>query len=154
MGKIVWLEAWRCNRIEKLRQEALQGFPWSKLSRFLEEMLEPSLDHLSPPKRFTVDEAVYRLAFEAYVSGIEMNRRGEAECPPERPEPERRSWYQRIFGREGDELISRIAQDMELFHCLDDWTCQSVLVFFEEVTVRWFLHGVDYGIRLRKRRLL
>ncbi|SFS84192.1 hypothetical protein [Marininema halotolerans] len=154
MGKVVWLEAWRCHRMEKLREEALHGFPWSKLSRFLEEVLEPSLSFLSPRKRFSVDEAVYRLAFEAYVCGIESSRKGEAECPPERTENERRRWCNDVFGQEGDELVSRVAREMDLFHHLDEWTSQSVLVFFDEVALRWFLHGIDYGIRLRKRRLL
>ncbi|SDW91753.1 hypothetical protein SAMN05444487_107194 [Marininema mesophilum] len=154
MGKVVWLEVWRCNRIEKLREEALHGFPWGKLSRFLEEVLEPCLSFLSPRKRFTLDEAVYRLAFEAYVCGIEGCRRGEVECPPERSEVERRRWCNEVFGQEGDELVSRIARDMDLFYHLDEWTSQSVLVFFDEVALRWFLHGIDYGIHLRKRRLL
>lgn len=154
MGKVVWLEAWRLTRMEKLRQEALSVFPWGKLSQMVDTILEPTLRNLNPGQRLAVDEAVYRIAFEAYVCGMESSRRGELECPPERPSQERRRWGQRVFGYGGSRLIGQIAEDLNLFRQMDEWTIQSVMYFFEEVTALWFMHGVDYGIRLRKRRFL
>ncbi|SMO79484.1 hypothetical protein [Melghirimyces algeriensis] len=153
MGKVVWLEAWRLNRVEKLRQDALFSFPWNKLSQIIDHILDPSLQILSSRQRFVVDEAIYRIAFEAYVYGMEASRKGEAECPPERPEAERKQWCERVFGFEGSRLIGRIVEDLHLFRQLDEWTIQSMMYFFEEVTSKWFLEGVDYGIRLRKQGL-
>ncbi|MDR6226921.1 hypothetical protein [Desmospora profundinema] len=154
MGKVVWLEAWRLNKLERVRQEALACFSWGKLSRLVENVLEPTTRSLSPHKRFVVDEAVYRLAFESYIQGIQFSRRGAEECPPNLPFTERRNWYNRCFREEGDHLVGRIAEEMELFFHVDEWTCQSVLLFFDEVAIRWFLEGIDFGIQLRKRRLL
>ncbi|OYD06503.1 hypothetical protein [Paludifilum halophilum] len=150
MGKIVWLEAYRVRRLEKMRHEALLGFPWGKLSKMINEVLEPSTRTLAFPKRYAVDEAIYRLAFEAYVSGIDYSRRGEMECPPSRPEGERRRWCDRVYRESGDDLINRVIQDLDLFRHLDEWTIQSVFYFMEEVASRWFIQGVDYGIRLRQ----
>ncbi|PTX58216.1 hypothetical protein C8P63_11890 [Melghirimyces profundicolus] len=154
MAKVIWLEAWRLNRAEKLRQEALFGFPWGKLSKMIDTILEPAVENLPSRQRLAVDEAVYRMAFEAYVSGMEVSRKGEMECPPGRPEQERRDWCQRVFGLDGSRLIGRIAEDLDLLRSMDEWTIQSVMYFFEEVTSQWFMKGVDYGIRLRKGRLL
>lgn len=154
VSKVVWLEVWRLNRVEKMRQEAFYGFPWGKLSRLIDSVLEPAVSSLDTLQRLAIDEAVYRLAFEAYVSGMEASRRGETECPPSLPASERRRWCDRIFGYGGSRLIGQIAEEMDVFRQLDEWTIQSVMYFFEEVTSRWFIQGVDYGIRLRKRGIL
>lgn len=154
VAKVVWLEAWRLNRMEKMRQEALYGFPWGKLSRLIDSVLDPTVNSLPAPQRFAVDEAVYRLAFEAYVSGMEASRRGEDECPPGLPESERRRWCERVFGFGGSRMIGGIAEDLDVFRQMDEWTIQSIMSFFEEVASRWFIHGVDYGIQLRRQRLL
>jgi hypothetical protein len=154
MGKIISLEAYRLNKLERVRQEALACFSWGKLSRLVDEVLEPTTRSLSPHKRFIVDEAVYRLAFESYLHGIQSCRRGAVVCPPDRSFTERRNGYNRFFREQGDRLVGRVAEEMDLFFHVDEWTCQSVLLFFDEVATRWFLEGIDFGIQLRKRRLL
>lgn len=154
MGKIVWLEAYRGNRIEKMRHEALMGFPWGKLSKMVDEILAPTTRLLTPQQQYVAEEAVYRLAFEAYLTGMESSRRGERECPPGRPEKDRRHWFHRVYRDSGNQLMGQVAQDLDLFRYLDEWTIQSVLAFMEEVGIKWFIQGVDEGIRLRRRGTL
>lgn len=152
MAKIISLESRRAEHTERLRQQALAGFPWSELIEYVRVILNPVTSHLPVNKRWMVEESVYRLAYESFLLGIQASRKIYREA---RDGTEKSLWKERVeedFRAEGDRLISQTAHDFQLFQILDEWLSQSVIVVMEDLMPRWLTRGVEYGLLLRKQR--
>jgi hypothetical protein len=154
VAKIISLEARRAEHSERMRRQALAGFPWNELTEYTRVILNPVTSRLPVNKRWIVEESVYRLAYESFLLGIQASRRVYWEV---RGGAEKSLWkeiVERDFRAEGDRLISQTAHDFQLFQVLDEWLCQSVLVVLEDLMPRWLIRGVEYGLLLRKQRRL
>ncbi|MGI6128083.1 MAG: hypothetical protein ACOYEF_14300 [Planifilum sp.] len=152
MAKIISLESRRAEHTERVRQQALAGFPWNELTEYTRAILHPVTSRLPVNKRWMVEESIYRLAYESFLLGIHASRRIYWEV---RNGAETSRWkesVERDFRAEGDRLISQTAHDFQLFQVLDEWLSQSVIIVMEDMMPRWLVRGVEYGLLLRKQR--
>ena len=75
MTKIISLESRRAEHTERLRQQALAGFPWGELMEYVRVILNPVTSRLPVNKRWMIEESVYRLAYESFLLGIQASRK-------------------------------------------------------------------------------
>ncbi|WP_124726435.1 hypothetical protein [Staphylospora marina] len=70
MGSVIHMSELRAAREEQLRLTALRLFPWDEMDRVCRRRLSPFYGGLSEQKRVILLEMTYRLAYEAFLSGM------------------------------------------------------------------------------------
>lgn len=146
---VILFDRMKAERIKQIREAALRGFPWHELEKYQDLILEPTMRYLTLSQRNLIDEGVYRLAYEMYGLGIGACSRIQSSTG----ENERRNLYDRYYREQGDHLIRWVANEFHFFSRFDEWTSQSLLFVLEDMAPRWFLLGVDYGIRRKRLKI-
>jgi len=156
MARVIPIERLQAARTERLRQEALEGFPWDRMDRFMDKVMIPTLVYLPEERQIPVCEALYRLAYEAFLLGITASRSIFYDRFPPRFSSRPMAWvgiYDEAYEHRGNELIQSIAEEFSLSLILSDWAVESVWIAMEAMVPEWFSLGVHHGLsqRLEKR---
>lgn len=155
MVRVIPIERLQAARQERLRQEALKGFPWDRMDRFMDKVMVPTLVYLSEERQISVCEAFYRLAYEAFLLGLTTSRTVFLDRRPPRHANRPLAWvglYDDAYEQTGKALIQSIVDEFGLF-ILTEWAVESVWIAMEALVPEWFSLGVHHGLsRLQEKR--
>ncbi|MDN4593626.1 hypothetical protein [Polycladomyces subterraneus] len=149
MAHVIPFERLQAAREERLRQEALEGFPWDQMDRFMDKVMIPTLVYLPEERQIQVCEALYRLAYEAFLLGLTASRSIFHDRRPPRFANRPMSWvgiYDEAYEHQGKALMQSIADEFSLSVVLADWAVESVWIAMEAMVPEWFSLGVHYGL--------
>ena len=143
MAKIISLESRRAEHTERVRQQALAGFPWNELTEYTRAILHPVTSRLPVNKRWMVEDSITaRLRILPVGDPCESaNLLGSAERG--RNIPLEGECGEGFPGGRGP-VDSQTAHDFQLFQVLDEWLSQSVIIVMEDMMPRWLVRGAEY----------
>lgn len=156
MARVIPFERLRAAREERLRQKALEGFPWYRMDCFMDKVMIPTLVYLPEERQIPVCEALYRLAFESFLLGLTASQSIFHDRRLPRIASRPLGWvgiYDEAYEPRGKALIQSIADEFSLSVILADWAVESVWIAMEAMVPEWFSLGVHHGLsqRLEKR---
>jgi hypothetical protein len=138
VGEIIHIDSLRIKREEKLREYALDTFPWTEMERVKVKLIEPMTKYWPPSRKWLLMELCYRLVYEAFVCGLkEAKAQGKA---PMMCKAESHHFTSRHHAA-CQTLVEQLTKEFHVFQWLDEWSAESVFILLGELSKNWFMKG-------------
>lgn len=144
MGQIIYMEQVKIERDQQIRSYALKHFPWEEMDLVQQYMIDPLSENWSKQKQIIVTEASFRLVFEAYVLGLQgQKKKIGANKRLNHFE------YDHHDDDKLDQLIKKVMEDFSFYHLFPYQTLESIQIMFFSLAQEWYLRGwmSDYNRR-------
>ncbi|MED0738187.1 DUF2521 family protein [Aneurinibacillus thermoaerophilus] len=133
-------------RNENMRKKIKDGIDIQEVRRYYYNTVEVSIRHLPLLQRYLVEEYLAEIIYEFFFQGVAASKLYKAGRTAE--EIERSYSQQHLLS------IYTLANDFNLMSRLGEWDFYSVSIIAEDLAAKWFRHGLVYGKKQRKLRLL
>ncbi|MBO8172799.1 MAG: DUF2521 family protein [Bacillaceae bacterium] len=146
MDNIISLEQKAEQRRRRFKEKAVKGINSLELQDYYDKVIKNSIQHLSFLQRYIVEEFLYDVVEEVFYYGVELSK----QC---------------LHGRKVNELIDHHYHEADrkvrslfskhmIYQYLRDLDMQAVMIIADDITVKWFEKGLEYGKKQRKLKLL
>lgn len=145
MGQLVYIEQIRIERQAKIRDVALRNFPWKEINSVNRYILDPMIETMSKPKQTIVQEAVFRLIYEAFVLGLterSSRRSTPANSEYNRPDADLQDQLLR-------KLVRKIMDAFVMFRWFHYRMRKSLQIIFDSLAAEWFIRGAKSTFQIK-----
>ncbi|BAU26067.1 hypothetical protein DFP93_13062 [Aneurinibacillus soli] len=133
-------------REKMMREKLLSGIDRREVYQYYENVIRASIEHLTLLQRYIVEEYLAEIITSFFIHGVDASREYELGRTDKEIE---RAAMKRLFAS-----IYSLSGDYRLSRHLNEWDLYSISVLAEDLAGRWFQHGLAYGRKQRKLRLL
>lgn len=135
MGQIIAFEQLKIEREQKIRTYALKHFPWEEMDRIQLYILQPLSEGWSKQRQIIVLEAAYRLVFDAYFLGLQLQIKRRKRKKNKTEE------YDSFFEQDLCLLVEQIVSDFLIDRLFSRHKQESIQILFHSLAQEWFLRG-------------
>ncbi|WCN37673.1 hypothetical protein [Aneurinibacillus uraniidurans] len=129
-----------------MREKLLSGIDRQEVHQYYQNVIRTSIEHLPLLQRYIVEEYLAEIITFFFMQGVDASREyrlGRTDKEIERDAMKR--WFASIY---------TLSEDYRLSRHLNEWDMHSISILAEDLAGRWFRHGLAYGRKRRKLRLL
>lgn len=129
-----------------MREKLLSGIDRREVHQYYQNVIRTSIEHLPLLQRYIVEEYLAEIITFFFMQGVDASREyrlGRTDKEIERDAMKR--WFASIY---------TLSEDYRLSRHLNEWDMYSISILAEDLAGRWFRHGLAYGRKRRKLRLL
>jgi hypothetical protein len=143
---VVSFGEWAQAQNEMVKEKIISGIDRHEVNRYYDKVINVSIQHLSLLERYLIEGYLGEIIIRFFMIGAEASKQRLAGRTPEEIET--------VYSKDFYQCIYEIAGDFRINRHVGEWDAYSVSIMAEDLSVKWFRKGLEYGERQRKMRLL